>query len=252
MSSGNSIDRTSYIENNLTSTNPSQVLGADQGPILQTLINLRGPVSIETFTSNGTWQNEGSGLFNWIYVRLVGGGGGSGGGAATVTGFGAESGSGGGGGYSEKLINVSGDTTVYAITVGLGGAGGLSGANPGQDGGTTSFGAVFSATGGLGGQGGVATSGSNSADGGAGGNGVGGDVNIPGSDGVNGRVLSGVPVTKNIAGASQLSGQRASRLTSLPGLQYGGGGTGIYNEGNSSDESGSDGADGIVIVWSFI
>ena len=83
------------------------------------------------FTASGTWT-IGAGT-NSIEVELVGGGGGGG----AVAGFGVSGG--GAGGYSRKTI-VS-PTSPITVTIGAGGIGAA-------DGGTTSFGAYFNATGG--------------------------------------------------------------------------------------------------------
>lgn len=91
---------------------------------------------------------------------------GAGGGGASARGGGGSAG--GGGGCAIKITTAQSAT----VTIGAGGAGDTAG-QPGGTGGTTSFGSVCSATGGIGGQ--IGSTG--------GGNGVGGDVNLQGGVG---------------------------------------------------------------------
>ena len=106
-----------------------------------------------------------------IRVAVVGGGGSGRNKSSTFHGYG---GGGGGGGYAEIELDVVAGQT-YTYTVGAGG-------NLNQDGGTTSFGGMLSATGGrtatdnttvasIGGEGGVGIGGSINTSGGTGGNG---------------------------------------------------------------------------------
>lgn len=139
--------------------------------ILEDLLYQRGLV---LFTSPG--------ITNWTVplamqlgiikpkVRVIGGGGGASRISATATGSG-----GGGGGAAEKIVDLTGVTSV-TVTVGAGGLGkdGTS-FGDGTAGGTSSFGAFLSATGGQPGL----TSGVRSN----GGSGTGGDVNYNGQQG---------------------------------------------------------------------
>ncbi|MGL6237840.1 glycine-rich domain-containing protein [Aeromonas dhakensis] len=83
-------------------------------------------------------------------VAVVGGGGGGRNSAVNTYYYG-----GGGGGYDEATITVT-EETVYSYTVGVAGA---VGQNAGLPGGTSSFGSLVSATGGLGGENGQALGG---------------------------------------------------------------------------------------------
>lgn len=119
----------------------------------------------------------GAGVFTWTvpagvrkaWVTVIGGGGG--GGRSSTEGLG--SGGGGGGGLAQKLVDLSGITSV-TVTVGEGGAGATVAGGLGATGGTSSFGTMLSATGGTGGMG-VGNSVANGP--GPGGLGSGGDFN---------------------------------------------------------------------------
>ncbi|MFB2713714.1 glycine-rich domain-containing protein [Aeromonas veronii] len=139
--------------------------------------------------------------WNKIRVAVVGGGGGG----RLFGGNYGYGGGGSGGGYAEKVFDVTpGQTFTY--TVGAGG-------DINADGGTSSFAAVLSATGGR-----TASSPSSSNSiGSAGGVGIGGDVNNPG-----GRGGSGYSDPKGGAGGGGASGHR-----------YGAGGDGSNGELNS-------------------
>ena len=110
-----------------------------------------------------------------VRVKVIGGGG-SGGYPSISSTNAAGGGGGGGGGVSESVIDLTGIDTV-TITVGSGGESQNTSARNGNPGGTSSFGAYLSATGGDGG---------GQVSGGAGGKGVGGQINTslgPGSPG---------------------------------------------------------------------
>ncbi|MNJ37516.1 hypothetical protein D3C77_323360 [compost metagenome] len=125
----------------------------------------------------GTQSYRTAGVFTWhvpvgvkkAWVTVIGGGGGGGrSGTANIG-----SGGGGGGGLAQKLVDLTGMTSV-AVTVGEGGAGATVAGGAGETGGTSSFGAFLSATGGTGGMG-VGNSVANGP--GPGGVGSGGDLN---------------------------------------------------------------------------
>jgi hypothetical protein len=105
------------------------------------------------FTANGTFTKATYPWLRAIRVRLVGGGGGGSGAGANpgATSYATGRG-GGGGGYGESFItDIAGLSASVTVTVGSGGAGGAAGNNSGSTGGTSSFGALVSATGGGGG-----------------------------------------------------------------------------------------------------
>lgn len=167
-----------------------------------------------------------------VRVRVIGAGGGGGAGASGYSG-----GGGGAGGYAEGIFVVTPGTAI-TITVGGGGAGGSSAA-AGSAGGSSSFGTLCSATGGSGGN----TNNSPNYAGGAGGLGVGGQINCSGGYGSDGASVS---FFGGLGGASALGGGgRASIGGNYPtnGQAPGSGGGGAY----STNGTGGTGANGIVI-----
>ena len=117
-----------------------------------------GATNMQVFTSSGTYTKS-SGV-NQIMVRLVAAGGGGSGHCEA----------GGAGGFSEKIINVTGLSTV-SVVIGTGGTGTYYSGRSGQ-GASSSFGTFMSATGGDG------ANQSYQHAGGLGGIGAGGDVNM--------------------------------------------------------------------------
>jgi hypothetical protein len=190
---------------------------------------LFAPAQLHTqiITAGGTFIVPASQL----EVELVGAGGGGGGTDGTLAG-----GCGGAGGYSRRLI--SGLTVGASITVTVpGGSAGGVGALNGSAGGTTSFGAYLSATGG---QGGVAVG---TAAGGTGGGGTGGDINIIGGCGSDGAPTDAPG--EGLGGVSYFGG--GGRHGSAGGLvagAYGSGGGGAYGLASN----GGAGKAGVIIV----
>ena len=202
--------------------------------------------NIITFTANGTYTKSGSDV-RQIRVIVVGGGGGG-------RGYGE---SGGAGGFSEQWIDATGITSV-SVTIGTGGAGGnYYGFSPA--GGTTSFGAYCSATGGSGAN--------NNQDhtGGQGGLGSGGNLNFHGGGGVgHHNCHSSSHHNPGMGGASYFGGAQPgthytsptnspSDTTYTNGGAPGAGGTGsnFYWNGAGYYDYGFRGKDGICIVYEY-
>ena len=166
------------------------------------------------FTSPGTFTTPAT--TTQIKVTVVGGGGN----AATTVGPTGRLGSGGGGGGAAIYVGPVTASTPYPVTVG--GAAG-----------TSSFGALASATGGTNGT----TPPTGSGPGGPGGAGSAGTLPLRGS--------SGEPGGRATGGSSLLGGSTQSAIPGSPGSNYGGGGSGLP-AGNSLPAGA--GAGGVVLV----
>ncbi len=204
------------------------------------------PPSVVNFNVPGTQ--------NWsvpdgVYVIEVEVWGGGGGGAGSVSGGSSNAADyagegGGGGGYSRGAFNVT-PGQVLAVTVGSGGSPGPGG-NIGGDGGTSSVGALISATGGQAGRVASASTGTPSTYGRQGGIGIGGQVNLVGGWG---NVVSkqGSFTYPGAGGSAPLGGQGAISSSTAPseaGSPGGGGG----GSGGSGVIPGSAGAPGRVTI----
>ena len=193
-------------------------------------------ISITVFTSSGTWTKPAG--VNRIKVIVTGAGAGGGGSNDDDAGAG-----GGAGGTAIKLIDVTAVSSV-AVTVGTGSRGANNNEFPALSGGTSSFGAYCSATGGA--------MSSNWALGGLGGTATGGDINITGGDGVSSNIDGlGASEGGGTGGASYWgSGGTGGSAwgTRQAGRAYGTGGGGGHASSNSA---GASGADGVVIIEGY-
>lgn len=188
-------------------------------------------LSISTFAASGTWTKP-SGCTN-IVVKVVGGGGG---GAAYCE-------SGGAGGFSEKRIDVTAITTV-AVTVGAGGA--QAAYAGGNAGGTSSFGAYCSATGGYG------SNQNFSHSGGHGGIGSGGDINLYGGSGTGHTNTSGTGALGN-GGQSYWGGNNniVGRHQNPAGDRNAAPGSGGCGGPTDNGYLGNSGRAGLIVVWEY-
>ena len=239
---------------------PSIISGSDDFNTASSL-GVRGQV----FTSSGTFTVP-LGV-SAVKVTVVGGGGGSG----TASGNPACTGGGGGGGTAIQWVTGLTQSSTVSVTVGVGGGIATSG-------GTSSFGAYCSATGGGGSA--SAPTGNQATVGGAGGTGSGGNINIAGGagtaayfDGTNGNTMGGCG--GSAGGGVGINGIDALLSTGNPGGYFikfppmglfgGTAGANSYNVaaiagtgfGNgaggtaapsATDRSGASGSGGIVIV----
>ena len=186
--------------------------GSKNDQLLAALQLIRG---FQSFLVNGTFIVP-AGIIR--VTSLVWGGGAAGGGTTS-------GGGGGGGGFALKRCTVIPGQAI-AVTVSPQALPGP----PAQPGGTSSFGAFCSATGGAVGQ--------DSGAGGVGGTGVGGDLNINGTPGGS-SPGTGIP---GLGGGAPFGGAGNGR-DSMAGTPGGGGGAGV-------DANGSNGAPGLVaVLW---
>lgn len=188
------------------------------------------------FYQSTTWNVPNN--VSWVKARVWGAGGGGGGNYVQ-----GASGGGGGGGYSEEILFVTPGSSIV-VTVGQGGLGGSNSsvsasANNGLSGGTSSFGTLISATGGVGGFGSLTGS---YGVGGIGGRGYGNSLVASGGLGSAGFTI-GTSGLGGAGGAAALGGPGGAAGPGYDGSFPGGGGGGGIN-----NNQGGVGANGLVIV----
>jgi hypothetical protein len=209
-------------------------------------------IGTQTFTSSGTYSPTPGTKSVVVEVQAAGGGSGGIGSAGSST---VSMGNGGaGGGYAKSRLT-TGFSGGIPITVGLGGSGGNLAPTNGSDGGLSSFGSLIVANGGRGGISQAQVAPTFSATGSLGGVATGGNLlNIRGGASTNGACLSTTSVLPGNGGGSQLGSgglSPANNTTTVYGGEgYGGGGGGGYAF-NRSGNSGSEGANGVVIIWEY-
>ncbi|ELD3635092.1 tail fiber protein [Escherichia coli] len=198
-------------------------------------------LNTRVFTSSGTYTpTPGT---KRIRVTIAGGGGGGGGCKATSnneTFFGA------GGGAGGTIISIMTPTqNSYPVTIGAGGAGGVSATN-GTSGGNSVFASLIAPGGAGGGKVGVTNT-----NGGNGGVPSTGDIRITGGNGGDGQ--SGNISVSGEGGTSHWGGGgRAGAGGGVSGKAYGSGGGGAYDAGYSGTSmTGGKGAAGICIIEEF-
>jgi len=213
---------------NLTSTTANRSLMVNAaGNALE--YGASGVLSVNIYTSNGTWNRPTN--CTRVKVQLVGGGGGG-------TGHGE---AGGAGGYSERYLDVTSISSV-AITIG-GGGGGVNYHNVGGGGGTTSFGPYLSASGGEG----ARNVGGHT--GGRPGIGSGGNINLYGAGGSGHTHYGGGQGGRSFFGGSGIGVHAESPNTRAfqDHATRGSGGTGA----TTGRHQGADGMGGMIVVWNF-
>ena len=198
-------------------------------------------VNTRVFTSSGTYTpTPGT---KRIRVTITGGGGGGGGCKAisnNETFFGA------GGGAGGTIISIMTPTqNSYPVTIGAGGAGGVSATN-GTSGGNSVFASLIAPGGAGGGKVGITNT-----NGGNGGVPSTGDIRITGGNGGDGQ--SGNISVSGEGGTSHWGGGgRAGAGGGVSGKAYGSGGGGAYDAGYSGTSmTGGKGAAGICIIEEF-
>lgn len=199
------------------------------------------------YSSSATWTKP-AGL-KALRVTVIGAGGGGGGAQGTAS-QAAAGGGGGGGGAVVKFLLAADLGATEAITIGAGGTGGSSSGGNGTNGGTSSFGAHCSATGGSLGFG--MLTGTATAFGfmGGGGLGSGGDLNLQGGAGTFGLRLSSSVVAGGGGGNTIFAGLGnglGASANGRAGYPYGGGGGGARTN-TATGYAGGDGADGVVMI----
>ena len=220
-------------------------------------------VTVDVFTSGGTWtKSDYTGLsFALVYVTGAGGGGGGAdnGGGADTSNENAGGGGGAGGTTIETLAAASLGSTE-TVTIGTAGTAGSSAGGNGGAGSSSSFGSLTSANGGSGGNGQTSpnTCSSNATGGSGGAVSSTGDVNLAGNPGRDANCSS----ENAVGGTGGVSywgpggrGGAASALAAVDGdygIAYGaGGGGGGTVDVASHTSPGGAGAPGAVIVYNY-
>lgn len=236
--------------------------GADikfhDGTAARTLLTDQFRIVIQTPANATTYTPTANTLY--AIIESIGGGAG-GGGCAGTAGNNLAGGGGGGGGYSRVVVSAAQLAAAAPITVtrGAGGAGGLAGANAGSPGGDSSVGALCVAKGGAGGDG---SSTANIPTGGRGGLAGTGDVTLTGprgGSGINATIttfaMAGGNGASSVLGGTGGSGAAAAFGTAAPGSsatgEGAGGGAGEALNTNTNAAGGA-GSAGINIITEFV
>ena len=191
--------------------------------------NAFGSINIQKFSTAGTFTYTPTSGLIYAIVEIMG----AGGAGATVSN--QNGGAGGAGGYLRGVVSATAIGASKSITVGAAGT-------PGNTGGTTSFGTIFSASGGA--------SASANAGGAGGSTFTGGQLTISGQPGGNG--FSGNSITGGYGGGGVFgpgAGGVPQNNNGITATNPGSGGSG----GNSSGSAvGGNGAPGIVVITEYI
>jgi hypothetical protein len=238
----------------IRNTDDSLIISADGSVKVKSLTVTDGsPMTMQVFTSSGTWTKPAG--CRTVKVRVQGGGGAGGGSDAAASGQNSKGSGGGGGGYAEKVFAASALASSITVTVGSGGTG-AAGAN-GNSGTNSSFAHTTAVQGNGGGGGANASTGATPFGGAGGGGGTssGGDVNTSGGAGgmAWGDALLGISGPGGSAhmgggGAGRGSATAPASLAGFVGGNYGGGGGGALSTSGGAAAAGGNGANGVVIV----
>jgi hypothetical protein len=256
------VSATNYVQiapfagDTISGSASSFILNKSYGVITLTKSKSTGWVVLATtsiirriFTSNQTYTTPVG--IKAIFVEVIAGGG-AGGGAAVSSSNLSVGGGGGGGGYGS--VYLASPASSYLITVGPGGAG-VSG-SPGNNGSSTTFGAVCTALGGAGGAVLAAGTTVTAVVGGVGGGANVGDFFSFASSGSPGLRLSASTGVSGQGGAAALGigGSNTpviapGSIAGNPGQQYGGGGSGAITTGAAA--AGGAGSAGACFVTEY-
>lgn len=222
-------------------------------------LGLIAVVKVQTFSTTGTYTPS-AGL-QFALIDCTGAGAGGGGVPSTGSGISVGAGGGGSGAHSQALVSAATVGASKSVTIGAGGVGGGPGQVDGGVGGTTSVGALCSATGGNGG----GASGASSAGGsGAGASalfGVGNVLTAPGNPGGYGGYTSqGFFMSINAgfganspfgAGGIPIGVSGTGAANGLVGLGCGTGGSGAVTGNQAGPAQGGPGTGGCVTITEY-
>ena len=215
--------------------------------------SIGGLQSVQVFTSGGTWTKPAG--INTVIVEVLGAGGG-GAGCNSGVALAGVGGGGGSGAYGKGLIDVSAIASE-TVTIGAAGAAGAAGTNNGSAGGTSSFGAHISCTGGNGGISTAAAAADRGCIGGIGGTATGGDINANGDSGVGATLATGGGGAGKGAASIYGGGGLAAVLNTTGGVAgtaatgFGSGGGGAVSLNQATNRAGGAGTAGLVVVWEY-
>lgn len=221
-----------------TAINVANIIQISTAPFLGWKLPALRPgfaTGVQTFTTSGTFTVPAG--VTQVEVEVWGGGAGT---YASVAGI--ASGGGSGGGYARKRVTALLAGQTILVTVGAGGAAGLTSGTAPTAGASSSFGTYVSATGG---SLNYLANWSNPQNGATpGGIGVNGDVNLRGSAGQAGVLNQG-----GLGGGAPMGGAQNSGTWALQGNFPGGGASGAGTGANSATPyDGAQGAAGLVVV----